>query len=75
MFRILRLLYWLAKKFNESLPTFMMDVTSTISIKNISKASMLLFAVDFSSPQAGRVAQFQLNKSSFDLIIKYSELE
>lgn len=53
----------------------MMDVTSTISIKNISKATMILFSVDFSSPQAGRVAQFQLNKISFDLIIKYSESE
>lgn len=53
----------------------MMDVTSTISIQNISKATMLLFAVDFNSPQAGRVAQFQLNKVTFDLIIKYSESE
>lgn len=58
MFRILRLLYWLAKKFNESTPTYMLELDSSIKISNISKAMMIIFSIDFREAQVGRVIQF-----------------
>ena len=57
-FRILRLLYWLAKKFNEADPTYMLELNSSIKITNIDKAMMIIFSVDFSEAQVGRIIQF-----------------
>lgn len=75
MFRTLRLLYWLAKKFNESHPTYMLELNSSIRISNISKAMMVIFSIDFGEPQVGRVIQFEVNKIAYDILIKYSESE
>lgn len=58
IFRILRLLYWLAKKFNESDPTYMLQLNSSIKIANIDKAMMIIFSIDFAEAQVGRVIQF-----------------
>jgi hypothetical protein len=35
---------------------------------------MIIFSVDFSENQVGRIIQFQINKQNYDILIKYAEI-
>lgn len=36
---------------------------------------MVIFSIDFSQQQVGNAIQFQVNKSCYDVIIKYAEFQ
>lgn len=36
---------------------------------------MVIFSVDFREAQVGRIIQFQVNKVTYDILIKYTENE
>lgn len=72
-FSILRLATWTAKKFNESHPTYQLDLKSSIKLENVRNAMMIIFSIDFFQPQGCQILQFQVNKIKYNVVIKYSE--